>query len=584
LALEGFIMDLKSPALLFVIAVISISLTGVLLFYPVNLRLEYAPVEVLTIFNNIFMYGAIFVTWISLLFLLVYISKSNRFVCILVVFLFSAVFLGFSVVVDRGITPESFANIGYGEYLNQHGLIPLGNINLGYFNFPGLYLLESAFSQVLGLPSIYAATVFVFITRVLLFPAICYLFFLKVLKNSFTSLLAAIVSVEGVMVLSRYNTFHPGSMGSLFVLIFILIMGQRMDLSKKSNIALATLLVVSTTITHLVSSFIIVSLIAGTWILLALYDKKQLRYSVMIFILLIIPFLWEIFSPTSPFVPVVQMFGKIVQDLTSNDFLNYAAMLGGANLDHVPFWISDVRLFWLFSVLVPGTFYAIIKLLKPKKLMALEKVLIGSLLGISVLVILMTFASPAGSQFYRFLMFAPVFTIALSILALRSINLKFTRVKKIAVFATILLIISLSFPTFIAHQEPINTNNFYPHEERSIIFLQDHSSETGTGLNFFLEESTTYIYYYMPDIHMWNIPEVGTEIFNSTQFWGSINNVMYHFNSMSDPKIFMFSDRLTNGFGHLLGILPTDIHWTYVQENLTRNNRVYSNSFVQLYS
>jgi hypothetical protein len=563
-----------------------IILTIAILIFPVHLKLSYNPVEIATIFENISLFALLYYAWLACLFLYAFLNrkKQSKVKYAFLTCIFASVFLGFTVVIDTGISPESFFHIAHAKYLAEHGRIPLGHPNLGYFNFPGLSSAVCILSEVLGLGFVETSTFLVLVTQVTLFGTLLYLIFNNFLRNPYLSFISAILAVQGNMMFSRMSNLHPGSLGTFFLMVFILLLvrSRVSFLERPPEFIIFTILLSVTTITHFVGSITFFFILFGIFAASKLSKDKSLRVPLRyLFLSAFIPLLWEVYYPYSPFESIVPLASRIVEHLTALDFLTYPSVISAANVGQaVPLWVRYTRLFWLFLILVPGTLIGLLYMFKLRKIGRGDRVAVGGLTGIIILFIVATSMSIVGDQFYRLLMYAPLFTIPLLAKEISKQPLK-----RMVFPLLVASILALSFPTFLAHANPVCTFNFYPYEKQAILFLPK-SFEDGDGLNFFLTDSMPYVAYYLPDVRSWSLPEPGLKMLNETALWKSLDEKLELFENIEyTQRIFVFSNRLTNSFGHLLSVLPTDPYWINLNAKLSQgSNRIYDSGYIQQFT
>jgi hypothetical protein len=562
-----------------------IILTIAILIFPVHLKLSYNPVEIAAIFENISLFALLYYVWLACLFLYAFLDrkKQSKVKYAFLTCIFASVFLGFTVVIDTGISPESFFHIAHAKYLAEYGRIPLGHPNLGYFSFPGLSTIVYTLSEVLGLGFVETSTFLVLVTQVTLFGTLLYLIFDNFLRNPYLSFISTILAVQGNMMFSRMNNLHPGSLGTFFLMVFILLLvrSRVSFLERPKEFIIFTILLSVTTITHFVGSITFFFILFGIFAASNLSKDKSLQVPLRyLFLSAFIPLLWEVYHSYTPFESIALLASRIVERLTALDFLTYPSVIIAANVGQaVPLWVRYTRLFWLFLILVPGTLIGLLYMFKLRKIGREDRVAGGGLTGIIILFIVATSMSNAGDQFYRLLMYAPFFTTPLL-----SKEISKQPPKRMVFPLLVASILALSFPTFLAHANPVCTFNFYPYEKQAILFLPK-SFEDGYGLNFFLTNSMPYVMYYLPNVRSWSLPEPGLML-NETALWKSLDEKLDLFEKMEHTqRIFVFSNRLTNSFGHILGVLPTDPHWIDLKAKLSQeSNGIYDSGYIQLFT
>ena len=132
--------------------IVLLLLTSAILLFPVNLDFEYHAVESLYIFgDNLWLFGIIFVLWMTVLLLLL-LGRIGEWQRVTLVGIFAVVVFGFWVIITPyGSYADGLVNMGHVKYLSQTGSISFDHINLAYFQYPGLHLTGFALSEISGL-------------------------------------------------------------------------------------------------------------------------------------------------------------------------------------------------------------------------------------------------------------------------------------------------------------------------------------------------------------------------------------------------------------------------------------------------
>ena len=186
-----------------------------LLAFPTRLTLEYYDMQSTRIFDNLPLFAGLFCIWLAALLILLFSRHNKReneweklaFVCV-----FSAVFIGFWTILTFNLgRGEGIFNDAHVKYLNQFGKIPIGNRVLSYFDFPGLHIIGSFVSQVIGLDPIRSASTILFVQTVL-FAALLYVLFRRFISNaSIASLAPSEWSFSAAAVPNRSTVTAPAT-------------------------------------------------------------------------------------------------------------------------------------------------------------------------------------------------------------------------------------------------------------------------------------------------------------------------------------------------------------------------------------
>ena len=232
-----------------------------------------------------------------------------------------------------------------------------------------------------------------------------------------------------------------------------------------------------------------------------------------------------------------------------------------------------------------GTILGLRNLFRISKLSLTGKIETGGLLGIILLGALGLFGTARGSQFHRYLMYAPLFC---SPILLRFLFKSGAWGRKSLVLLTV-MVCALALPTFLSSVNTITTDAIYPYGIASGEFLESHSDEQGKELVLFRVSNVTaaWAYYFTPNTSFKSISLKTYFSESEDELWLEIDKLVDKF---QDPgyipekqKVFIISEKSTNVFQHLLDIPPSHNGWEELRQRLASTNILYDNGHVRMY-
>ena len=209
--------------------VLLILLSVALLLFPVHLINEYQPIQAPYLFDNLPLFGALFCVWMLLLLLLVFSKRDEgqkfNWESLALASIFGLVFLGFwAIITPYGSFADGIHNMGHVKWLVEEGSIPVGHPRLVYFDFPGMHLMVSGLSQFTGL-GVFESRMLFMIFNAVLFSALMYILFVKLIKSNRLAFLGVLLVVMGsVMLVEKMHTFTPGALGFTLFAGFLLML------------------------------------------------------------------------------------------------------------------------------------------------------------------------------------------------------------------------------------------------------------------------------------------------------------------------------------------------------------------------
>lgn len=571
--------------------VLLIALTALLLLFPVHLINEYHPIQAPYLFDNLPLFGTLFCLWMLLLLLLLFSKRDeNRLTWgnLTLASIFALVFLGFWVVITPyGSSADGIYNMGHVRYLGETGSIAVGHQSLGYFDFPGMHLLVSALSQTCGLGIFESATVFL-IFNAMLFSALLYILFVKTLKSNHLGLLGVLLIIVGsVLIVDDITDFYPRALGFTLLAGFLVMLNRSENTlfgTTVSDTLLMIILFVAITISYFVVSFLALLVLLGIYgVQLIAKDRKASAIITTITLLLVMVLSWEIYWTWHTFNSLAGFLPKVMEDLFSGEFLTMVLTLAPANVGaRLPIWASVTRLFW-WALLGLATILGLHNLFRARRLTLMEKIETGGLLGILLLTALGLFATERGTQFARYLLYAPLFCAPI---LLRFLFKSGNWGRRSLVVLTV-LVFALSLPTFLSSVNTVSTDAIYAYECASGEFLESHSYEQGKNIIVYrtTDSSTSWAAYYIPNALRKGIGPLG--YYDVDELWQEVDKLVTDFQNpgpvLEKQKVFVISEKSTNVFQHLLDIPPDHPGWEELRQRLSITNVIYNNGHVQIF-
>lgn len=575
--------------------ILILSLTSVILLFPVHLQFEYHAVESLYIFGNyLWLFAIVYAAWLASLLLLLF-TRISEWQRVALVILFALVYLGFWVInTPNGSYADGMANMGHVKYLAQSGIIPFDHPTLAYFQYPGLHLTDLSLYDISSLNIFETSTVILIFCRILL-VVLLYTMFAKSLKNPLLGSLAVLFLLHGSILLPR-TMFHPAVTAILFFVILLYVLLTRRLIRAAPLMVLFLVTFTALTITYLPLPAFFTFVLGGTYFLQKLKGKTTFGWF-LIALCLIILLIWQILWASRMFSGLV---GHIQDFLSafSNPLERLLPIFGTATTslgESVPLWASLTRIFGLSIVIVFGSILGFRNLIQFRKLESVEIIETGGLWGVLIFCAICIFAFPGGTQQSRVLMYASLFTVPIIIRFLT--NIKPPIIFKSPVFSKhpakswnwdgiivfnlpFFAFLCLSLPTFLVNHSSINTETVYSYERRTGEFVV--TSYDVESLHFISDILTVYTNaYYVPDAYF-NHPPQPWDITDEKTLWQAIDQLIYKYEVSKENAIFVLSERFTQPY-RSIAIIEPDPRWLEFTHRLSNNNLIYCNGHYQIY-
>ena len=560
-----------------------LSLISAILLFPVTLPLEYSTIQSLSVIRPFPIFALLYtISAISITFLLWRSWKKHAtgLSYLALIFLFAVIYMGFwSVKEPFGLTGDPLYQIGGTNYLMIEGHVTRGPQVSGYFDWPGLHLLTATIATVTGV-NLLTLEVLFSLFQAMLFPFLLFIIFKDSLGSEISATISVFIALLGNLLLGPLNNFDPSSFGLFVLLPLSLLLMHQLMRSPNHNFSYNKIfigllvIIAASTIIHLITTILILLVLTGIFIV-----KRQQSIAILTFCGWLFLLGWLLYSQFA-FGSIVYNFRDGLGIIASGSILNYAILGASSRVgSNVPLWAVFVRFFWMVSVYVIGVGICAFQLIQLRfKVRQLSLEMVGILAVIS-LTVLATFGFPRGEQVQRFFLYAPFFTVPLTVKFVKRhvFNKGLSGKKVICVLFTIAL---LSFPTFLVQYSDVVTNTLHQEDISAAQFLMP-SFGNGHGLVVFSGNNEIFLYQ-LPEASNRYVTEFTYTNGNSTQqLWATLDNMINDFqapNFMNNPKVFVLSDWFYILPEHYLGINASDPNWATVRERLDVSNRIYDSS------
>ena len=487
--------------------------------------------------------------------MLILSRREGRWEKLALVCVFAVVFFGFWTI----NTPyfrhlDEWYRAAHIQYVLDHGEIDLSHQYLQYFAFPGIQLLGSAICDVTGLSILEMRTVLILFMALIL-AALLYALFLKSLKNPDISALAVILLMLGSIMLSKNGILFSAHLAYIFIVVSLLVLSRR-EYRLWQYAALMIILILAITITHLLSSVLLILVLLGIYLVQRRDKKDPVASGGLVAISLFFVLAWEMFL-------AIRVFGELAisssclfyGELDLSGLFMGAGTAVGISGGGVPIWALIDKLFWWAFVYGFGTILGVMSLFRINRLNVVEKTVAGGLAGVIMLAIVATFAGAQGHQgAQKYLMFAPLFTVPFILLFFLNLG-DYKRRYSIALLAVLLF--ALSLPTFFVNNDMIQMDVAYPSEISSREFLRSNYGEGEKLIVFSTVFSVPFNMYYLPEAELITDPEYLYLPYDE-YLWIEMDELVTDFEVARESRhnVFIYSKRLTGGMSTYLALSP----------------------------
>ena len=571
-------------------------ITAVILLFPINMTIEYHPIQAPYLFDSLPLFSGLFCIWMLLILCLLFSRKDEgsglNWENLALVSVFSLVFIGFwAVITPSGSYSDGIFNMGHVRWLVDKGSIPVGHDNLVYFDFPGMHLLTASLSLLTGL-GIFGSRMLFLIVNAVLFCAVLYVLFAKLTKSARLAFLGVLVAIMGgTIIVDNITIFYPRALACTMLAGFLVMLctsETRFFGTTVADRVLMLILFIAMTVSYFATAFLAPLILLGIYVVLALSreipDRLSLRTIILLFFIVTA---WEIYWTWHTFVSLATSLPSALKDIYTGGFLTFPQTLVQANIGgRLPLWATITRSLW-WTLLGVSTILGIYNLFRLQKLSLQVKIATGGLMGVILLTIIGTFGTVGGQQFSRFFLYAPFFSVPLLLIFLKQ-SVTWGRTA-IIVLSALLLVLSL--PTFLSSVNTVTTDAIYPYECSTGEFIESHSQgddESNVLLYGFDWASTAWVRYYTPDLQLKHVPEIVYYSGNEDEAWEKIDAILTSFlegwTLPGKQKLLVISEKAQITLQHLQNIPPDDTKWEEIWKRLSNHNLIYNNGYIQIYA
>ena len=562
-----------------------IVLTVALLAYPRTMVLEFSPIQSIETVAPLTLFAVLYYCWMIALVAQLLRQGQDRgslLQSLSLVAVFALVYRGFWDIPLAAIGhQDSILNVGTARYLESTGQVAFGHPNFVYFDFPGLHTVTAVLASVTGLAAQDAATIMLVLMGVIL-SSLFFLISLVLLRDVRWAGVAALLVMQGSLVFSRLP-FYPGMLGFVFVLMFLLlILKQREAVFLRPSLAFANVvLLLAAAVTHLPTSVLMFFILIGIWLTtLAREHHGSVPVSTLV-LYAVAPAAWLIYATVTTFDGLAQVIGEFTSNLQGEDFFSEVRIIGASNLGpSVPLWATGIKAFWLVALLGVGTVVALLRLRRAFDLVRAEAQVLGALLGIVLLSVTAMLVSFGGSQFLRYPMYAPI--VVAPMLLLFVLDQASSRLRRIGLGVTVVAIVGLSLPTFLASHPTVSMDRSYSYEDSPAKFL---AGNAGSVEAMIFAPALGYLPYveHLPNARYAASPAL-SELQDEDGVWANLDGQISEFESGQDAvNVYVLSARPRVYYEYNFRLSPEDPRWDAIQSELDGNLKIYDNGFVGLF-
>lgn len=440
-----------------------------------NWTLSHGDIQPLQLIQNPAAFGVVFTVWIALCLALLVLAKreSER---ILLLILFSLVFLDFWMIrAPNGVAPDEYVNMGIVKYVVAQGPLSYRVSSLAYLDYPGLDLLGSALSLVIGISITSLRQPLSIVLAGFLVGAL-YVFFRRLVGIEANPSLMTIFALLGSLVWVHMIGFIPLFFGQVLLTTLLLAM-----LMKRT--ALLLVLFAGLVTAYLPNSILFLVLLGMLLVVEAIHKGPCLKTYLVIFVSCAVTFFaWNAYWAYG-------YFGGTLLYLTAFQLSSLTPALG--IVTNVPLWAKAVEYFWLFATLGLGMLVGVSIVFRGKMQDANKRILVAGVLASLIFGATSFVIAPGGQQLDRLLFVSPFF---FSPLAWTALAPRIRGRTRLVIFVIVLVL--MTFPTFLIQERSISTTIVYSYEVGLGVYLAKHNLVSSSIT--IDQETVGVIEYYLP--------------------------------------------------------------------------------------
>lgn len=566
-----------------------ILLTLSILLFPVHLSFEYHPIQSVHVFDSLATFAAVYFAWLAVFLGLLFTGSRDGlgdWEKAALAGTFVLVFLGFWAVVTPYTREEGTYFLGHASYL-KHYSIPLGHPNLNYMDFPGLALYVNALSQITGIDDL-DTRMLVLLWSAALTGFLLYCLYRPLTRHGSAIFLVAVpLAVQSSMMLSVGFFLRPeNALGLLHFITLAILLFPRQDapmfLAAPRGRALVLILFTALAVTHLVTALAFVVLLVCVSVARGSGGRPTLTLGLAAAVIL---GSWVVYYAVATFDNVADYLPRLRDHVQEGDLFYYVNTLRSANVsEQVPLWARITRASWWLVIYALGGLLAVVTLLRARRLGAVRVDYAAGLIAVALLTGVTTVVSGTGSQFYRYLEYGSFFAVPVVLGFIGRPHLH-----RFGVAAALLLFVSLSLPSFFAHNGRIGSSAYYPPDIAVGRFLESRYGPEQERLTIFTSLRDRLLYtYYLPDSTYKTEPFEEPKYGEHDSYWRALHWLSTGFQNPVEGeggfRIFVLSDGFVIPYVHTAGLRADDPRWDGFKGRLEENDRFLDVGPLQLYA
>ncbi len=559
-----------------------IGLSAVLLGYPKHLIMEYAPVQSLRVFPNLWFFGGLYYAWFGGLVAILFLPRRSGSVNVwegsMAAILFTLVYRGMWDILLPDWWADGLSNIITSQFIMRTGRILQTSGNIAYLDFPGLHILVASLARLTNI-DLFSTVSITLLLLGFLTALFLYLICLAILRKVHLAVFAALLGMLGNILFASFF-FYSGFLGLVLLSAFLLLFIKRAPSMTVVHWSLVFILLAGTTVTHFVSSVAFGFVLLATFTIGRLARWLRIAATTLVFSA-VVPIAWLIHYTQLTFYNLTLMGSGVLREL-SKDPLFWVLTVARANLGRSdPIWVTGTKLFWLVIIYGLGTVSILLYALRLKSLGTRPRVAVGAFLGLAALSLIATLLS-SGFEFFRFLALAPLFTAAFLMFPLSDSGRFWPRA---GLTALLLATILLSLPTFFAHHPRVEQYAYYPHEYAVGRFISSAVGDRGLQV-FSLGFSYLPLLRYNVDAHYWTEGLANLTLRSEIGLWKGVSQLLEGFqsDSLGRQSVFLYSDRPKIYYRHIFNIHPKSQLWSQLEKRLQTADLIYDSGYSQLFT
>lgn len=554
-----------------------IVLGAALIVYPKHLRPEYSPIQSLHVFPNLPLFGAFYYLWFAGLVVLLFVPSKQGPMSPWEGLAMGGVF----VLVYRGMWDialpdwwaDGLSNIVASQFIMESGSVLQNNPNLN-LDFPGLHTLAAFLSQVTGLDLFPVVAILLLLLDVLMAFGL-YLVSFRLLNDVRLSIFSALLWMSG-NVFFAYLFFYPAFLGLVLLSFYLALLIKRGTSMRVSDWSVALILMAGATIIHFVSAMAFGFVLLGVNTIYYMARRQLLINAGILIAAFVVPIAWLVHTQQTfhnKTLPMTAFTTNPIHNPLSWVITVILANLSGSG----PFWATGTKLFWLITFYGIGTAASLFYIARLREQTMSHQLAIGAFLGLMTLSIGNTLISAGGFEFFRFLAFAPLFTVPFLVMFVRAPS---ALNPKAGLAALALAMTLLSFPAFLAYRAPVAQYAYYPNEYAVGKFV----SLTPNPVIYSLGLSYLPVLRYNEDA-FYRTEGPARDIRDEDRLQGTVSLLVDNFQERESGirHFFLHSWRAKAYYEHIFRLHAESRLWEHLEARLSASDLVYEDGYARLY-